>query len=102
VGKRIPPNRIKWYMRIFVYIILIIVYETLLKDCAGLYSVGDEVTMADVALAPAIEAALRWGVDFTGLPTVWGIYERLKGLPAFENGDWRHQGDTPEELRNKE
>jgi maleylacetoacetate isomerase len=57
--------------------------------------------MADVTLAPAVEAALRWDVDFNVLPTVWGIYERLKELPAFENGDWRHQEDTPEEVPNK-
>ena len=62
---------------------LTLAYETLAKDCAGLYSVGDEVTMADVVLAPTIEAALRWGVDFTILRTVWGIYGRLKVLPAF-------------------
>ena len=81
---------------------LIVAYETLVKESAGLYSVGDEVTMADVCLAPTIEAGLRWGVDFTVLPTVWGIYGRLKGLPAFEKGDWRHQEDTPEEFRPKE
>ena len=81
---------------------LTLAYETLAKDCAGLYSVGDEVTMADVVLAPTIEAALRWGVDFAVLPTVWGIYGRLNVLPAFENGDWRHQEDTPEALRCKD
>ena len=77
------------------------VYEALAKECGGLYSVGNEVTMADVVLAPTVEAALRWDVDFTGLQTVWGIYERLKILPAFEMGDWRHQDDCPEELRAK-
>jgi maleylacetoacetate isomerase len=82
--------------------VLIVAYETLLTDCAGLYSVGDDVTMADVVLAPTIEAGLRWGVDFTNLPTVWGIYDRLKVLPAFEKGDWRHQEDTPEQFRAKE
>lgn len=74
-------------------------YEALVKNCAGLYSVGDEITMADIVLAPTVEAGLRWGVDFTVLPIVWGIYERLKVLPAFEKGDWRHQEDTPEGLR---
>jgi maleylacetoacetate isomerase len=81
---------------------LIVAYETLVKDYAGLYSVGDEVTMADIVLAPAVEGGLRWGVDFTGFPTVWGIYGRLKVLPAFEKGDWRHQEDTPDQLRVKE
>jgi len=81
---------------------MLVAYETLVKDSAGLYSVGDEVTMADVALAPAIEAAVRWGVDFSVLPIVSGIYGRLKVLPAFEKGDWRHQPDTPEHFRTEE
>jgi maleylacetoacetate isomerase len=83
-------------------VLLIIAYEALLKDTAGLYSVGDEVTMADIVLAPAVEAGLRWGVEFSILPTVLSIYERLRVLPAFEKGDWRHQEDTPAELRAKE
>jgi maleylacetoacetate isomerase len=74
----------------------------LVKESAGLYSVGDEITMADIVVAPTIEAALRWGVDFTVLPTVWGIYGRIKGLPAFKMGDWRHQKDCPDELKSKE
>jgi len=81
---------------------MLVAYETLVKYSAGLYSVGDEVTMADVALAPAIEAAVRWGVDFSVLPIVSGIYGRLKVLPAFEKGDWRHQPDTPEHFRTEE
>jgi maleylacetoacetate isomerase len=79
-----------------------VAYETLVKGSAGLYSVGDEVTLADVTLAPTVEAAMRWGVDFSVLPTVEGIYDRLKVLPAFEKGDWKHQPDTPEQLRAKE
>ena len=55
--------------------------------------------MADIALAPSVEAGLRWGVDFTVLPTVRGIYDRLKVLPTFQKGDWRHQQDTPEQFR---
>jgi len=86
-------------LRIKVALLMLVAYENLVKDSAGLYSVDDEVTMADVALAPAVEAAMRWGVDFSVLPTVSGIYDRLKLLPAFEKGDWRHQPDTPEHFR---
>ena len=78
-----------------------IAYETIVKESAGRYSVGDEVTMADICLAPTVEAALRWNVDFESLPIVSRIYERLKVLPAFEMGDWKHQEDTPEQLRVK-
>ena len=68
-------------------------------ESAGIYSEGDEVTMADICLAPTIEAGSRWGVDFDSLPVTWKIYERLKGLPAFEMGDWKHQPDTPDQFR---
>lgn len=80
---------------------MLLAYETLVEESAGLYSVGDEVTLADVALAPTVEAAMRWGVDFSVLPTVSGIYDRLKILPEFEQGDWKHQLDTPEHFRAK-
>jgi len=69
------------------------------KGSAGKYSVGDEVTMADVCLAPTVEAGLRWAVDFESLPTVWRIYIGLKVLPAFQKGDWKHQEDTPQQFR---
>jgi maleylacetoacetate isomerase len=74
----------------------------LAKESGGRYSVGDDVTMADIVLAPTVESGLRWGVDFTVLPTVWEIYQRLKVLPAFEKGDWKHQEDTPKEFCLKE
>ncbi|KAE8444745.1 hypothetical protein EG329_014305 [Mollisiaceae sp. DMI_Dod_QoI] len=68
----------------------------------GRYSVGNEITMADVVLAPAVEGALRYGVDVKGMETVWGIYEGIRGLEAFKKGGWRAQEDTPEEFREKE
>lgn len=74
-------------------------YEALVKESAGVYSVGDNITMADIVLAPAVEGGLRSGVDFNVLPTVYRIYERIKVLPAFEQGDWKHQEDTPEQSR---
>jgi maleylacetoacetate isomerase len=74
-------------------------YEGLLKSYAGKYSFGDEVTMADVCLAPAVEGALRWGVDMEEFPTITRVYDEIRGLDAFVKGDWRHQEDTPEEFR---
>lgn len=79
----------------------LLAYDKLAAEYAGEYSVGDEVTLADVCLAPAVEGALRWGVDVKGLGsgTVWRVYEKVRGEEAFLRGDWRHQGDTPEEFR---
>jgi maleylacetoacetate isomerase len=80
---------------------LMIAYETLVKESAGTYSIGNEVTMADIVLAPTVEASLRWDVDFRVLPTVMRIYEQLKVLPEFVAGDWKHQPDTPKEFRGQ-
>jgi maleylacetoacetate isomerase len=76
-------------------------YDSIAEGYAGRYSVGDAVTLADVCLAPAVEGALRWGVDVQSMPTVWRVYENAKELEAFKKGDWRHQEDTPEDLREK-
>jgi maleylacetoacetate isomerase len=73
-------------------------YEALAATCAGDYSVGDEISLADVVLAPAIENALRYGLELDEFPTVERIYKNVKDLDAFRDGDWRHQPDTPEEL----
>ncbi|KAL7267432.1 hypothetical protein RUND412_009986 [Rhizina undulata] len=65
----------------------------------GRYSFGDGVTMADVCLAPAVEAALRFGCDLREIKRIVEIYEALSKLDSFLKGDWRHQEDTPEQFR---
>jgi maleylacetoacetate isomerase len=65
----------------------------------GRYCVGNEITMADVVLAPAVEGALRAGVDVEAFGTVWRIYQEVKNIEAFRKGSWKAQEDTPEELR---
>jgi len=74
-------------------------YDNVAEQYAGKYSVGDEITLADVCLAPAIEGALRNKVDIGQFPTVEKIYNNIRMLEAFKKGDWKHQGDTPEEFR---
>jgi len=74
-------------------------YDRVAEKYAGFYSVGDGVTMADVVLAPAVEGAIRYGVDLDKLPTVSRVYHKIRQLDAFRKGDWRHQEDTPEEYR---
>jgi maleylacetoacetate isomerase len=77
-------------------------YEALIKDTAGRFSVGDEITLADVVLAPAYWGAVRFGVDFGDMPTVRGVMERLEGEECVRVAKWNCQPDTPEELRGKE
>lgn len=74
-------------------------YEAIAAKTAGRYSVGDEVTLADVVLAPAVDGALRFKVDLAKFPTVERIYHELMKLDAFQKGGWKAQPDTPAELR---
>ncbi|PYH86063.1 Maleylacetoacetate isomerase [Aspergillus uvarum CBS 121591] len=77
-------------------------YETLIAGAgvSGRFSVGDEVTVADVCLVPAVWGAERVGVDVAGLfPVVARVVERLEGLEAVRRAHWARQGDTPAELR---
>ena len=74
-------------------------YEALLARNPQRYSVGEDITMADVVLAPAIENAMRWGMGLAKLPNVKRVFEAIRALPEFMDADWRHQEDTPEALR---
>ncbi|RVX72837.1 hypothetical protein B0A52_03190 [Exophiala mesophila] len=77
-------------------------YEQLLKLYAGKYSVGDQVTMADCILAPAVDGAVRFGVEVEqDFPNIWRVWQNLNELDAFQKGRWNAQADTPEDLRGK-
>lgn len=77
-------------------------YDDLLKLYAGKYSVGDQITLADCVLAPAVDGALRFGVrveqDF---PNVWRVWTNISEVEAFQQGRWNVQDDTPDDLRLK-
>ncbi|KAM3483568.1 hypothetical protein MY8738_002989 [Beauveria namnaoensis] len=76
-------------------------YEETAKGSAGKFSVGDEVTIADVALMPAIWGAERFGVSLEPYPTVKKIAANLSELSAFQKAHPFVQDDCPEELRAK-
>ncbi len=77
-------------------------YEELVKAYGGTYSVGDTVTMADCALAPAVDGALRFGIEVQrDFPHVWQVWEEIKKIGAFQRARWDSQPDTPDELRAK-
>lgn len=82
-------------------------YEAILAEeeaagRGGKYSVGNEVSLADVCLAPAYWGAMRFGVDFSQTPRVKKVFEEISKLEAFQKGHWNNQPDTPEELRGKD
>lgn len=60
------------------------------------------MTLADVALAPQLGTVLRFLPDcLKDYPTIKSVFENISQLPEFVAADWKHQPDTPEELRAK-
>ena len=74
-------------------------YEKLAGPSAGLFSYGDEITLADVCLVPAIYGALRFGVELEEYPTIKRVFERMEAVDAVQNARWDRQPDCPEELK---
>ncbi|KAL4804500.1 glutathione S-transferase [Aspergillus unguis] len=74
-------------------------YEAIAATTAGKFSVGDEITLADVCLVPAVWGAERVGVDLGKYPTIKRVSEALEGTEAVRKGHWRAQEDTPEQFR---
>ena len=58
-------------------------YETILKDTRGKYSVGDDVTLADVCLIPQLYGADRYKVTLDAYPNIAEIRKNLEELPEF-------------------
>lgn len=58
--------------------------EVLLADTAGVYSVGDDVTLADVALIPQVFNAHKFGVDMGPFPTIQRVTAACNTLSAFQ------------------
>ncbi|XP_026975954.1 maleylacetoacetate isomerase isoform X3 [Lagenorhynchus albirostris] len=73
--------------------------EQILQSTAGKYCVGDEVSMADLCLAPQVANADRFKVDLTPYPTISRINKSLLALEAFQVSHPCRQPDTPPELR---
>ncbi|PYI11370.1 maleylacetoacetate isomerase maia [Aspergillus sclerotiicarbonarius CBS 121057] len=74
-------------------------YEEIVAKTAGVYSVGDGITLADVCLLPAVWGAERVGVEVGEFPTIMRVRGNLEGVEAVRRAHWRNQEDTPEEFR---
>ena len=73
-------------------------YEKVASKTAGMYSVGDSVTMADVCLLPALYAAEKHNVELEKLPTIMRVYNSLSQLDAVHGAHWSVQKDTPADM----
>lgn len=68
--------------------------EKMLARTAGDYCIGDVPGYADCFLAPQMYAALRFGVDVSGLKKMNEIYERCSKHPAFIKAHPDNQPDA--------
>lgn len=74
----------------------LLAYEKVVEGTAGKYSVGSEITLADVCLIPALWNALHYGVDVQEqMPITWRIYELLSEHEAVKKAHWTVQPDSP-------
>lgn len=64
-------------------------YEKIAKQSAGTYSIGDEVSLADVCLIPMLEGASRVGVDVGQWEVLGRIAKECAKLAAFREGGTR-------------
>lgn len=64
-------------------------YEKIVKQSAGKYSVGDDVSLADVCLIPMLEGASRVGIDVGQWDIVGRIEKQCAMLAAFREGGTR-------------
>ncbi|XP_076017776.1 maleylacetoacetate isomerase isoform X1 [Genypterus blacodes] len=74
--------------------------EPLLKQTAGKYCVGDEISMADICLVPQVYNAERFKVDMGQFPTIQRLNQSLMEMEAFKVSHPSCQPDTPVELRS--
>ena len=75
--------------------------EQTLQETSGKYSVGDEVSIADLCLIPQVYSANRFSVDLTEFPHVRRVASELEKLPAFFKAHAHRQPDTFPELREQ-
>ncbi|UYN93164.1 MAG: maleylacetoacetate isomerase [Enhydrobacter sp.] len=60
----------------------------------GIFSHGDQPTMADLCLVPQVFNAGRYKVDMTRFPTIQRIYDACVKLPAFDAAQPSRQPDA--------
>ncbi|KAG7511432.1 maleylacetoacetate isomerase isoform X1 [Solea senegalensis] len=73
--------------------------EAILKQTAGKYCVGDEISMADICLVPQVYNAERFKVDVEQYPTIKRLNQTLTEIEAFKLSHPSCQPDTPPDLR---
>lgn len=69
--------------------------EARLATTAGQYSLGDEISLADICLVPQIYNARRLGLDLAAFPHIVAVDAAARALPAFATAAPEQQPDAP-------
>ncbi|XP_056623716.1 maleylacetoacetate isomerase isoform X2 [Triplophysa dalaica] len=73
--------------------------EPILKQTAGTYCVGNEISMADICLVPQVYNAERFKMDMSPFPTIRRLNQTLMENEAFKASHPSCQPDTPDDMR---
>ena len=68
--------------------------ETLAKETAGTFAIGDDVTFADLCIVPQLFFSRRFAIDLAPFPTLVRIDEACAELPAFEAAHAKRMPDA--------
>jgi len=70
--------------------------EPVLKNAAGDFAVGNQLSFADCCLVPQVYNARRFGVPVDDYPTLCRVVAHCEALPAFHAAAPAQQVDAPE------
>lgn len=92
--ERLGADRLLWAREMTA--IGLSTYEAVVKHKAGIYSYGDQITIADACLTTLVWNAYLYGVDVQEFPTVERIFKRMSEEPAVIRAHWKNQDDCTE------
>jgi maleylpyruvate isomerase len=69
-------------------------FDAAVRETAGQFCVGDQVTIADCVLVPQMASSRRFGADITRYERLVEIEARCLALPAFKNAAPDQQPDA--------
>ena len=69
--------------------------EKILEKTAGKFCIDDNITLADVCLAPQVYRAVGFGVDVSLFPKIYRIWETLYKEEAFCSTSPYNEPDCP-------
>ena len=73
-----------------------IVFTQVMKNCKGKFSVGDELSIADLCLVPQMYNAVLSGIDLEKeFPEIYAIDQEMQKIPEVAAAHPSKQPDAP-------